>query len=426
MATPASWPAISATPRIEVKREPVQEARLDVLGEIGARIHRREESALDERDREREGEEGVGREAGQLRRRLQAARVHEQQHHREDQGEDDRRRLAARADDRAPRERADLCEDVAHAAGSAASGSASAAPSSERPVLARKTSSSDGAWISRLASVRPASSTARTTAGSPASPSRSRTTTSREFAAERLAVGSERGGEPLAIGLVGRDRVHARQPDLGLERGRRALGDDVPVVDDPDPVGEHVGLLEVLRGQEDGDAVLAGEPRDLVPESRAALDVEPGRRLVEEEDPRPVHERQRQVEPALHPARVAADLAIGRLAQADAVEELLRTRLPLGPRDPLQRRLQAQVVASRQHRVERRLLERRADHRAHLRALLDDVVAADAGRARRWAAAASSASGRSSTCRRRSARGSRRSRPARRAGRSRRPRAGPS
>jgi hypothetical protein len=47
------------------------------------------------------------------------------------------------------------------------------------------------------------------------------------------------------------------------------------VVDDPDPVGEHVRLLEVLRGQEDGDAVLAREPRDLLPERGAALDVEP-------------------------------------------------------------------------------------------------------------------------------------------------------
>ncbi len=56
------------------------------------------------------------------------------------------------------------------------------------------------------------------------------------------------------------DRLEARSADLRLERGGRALGDDVPVVDDPDTVGEHVRLLEVLRRQEDGDALLAGEP----------------------------------------------------------------------------------------------------------------------------------------------------------------------
>ena len=43
------------------------------------------------------------------------------------------------------------------------------------------------------------------------------------------------------------------------------------------------------------------------------------------------------------------------------------------------------MVAAREQRVERGLLQRRADHRAHLRALLDDVEAADArGARRRW------------------------------------------
>ena len=52
----------------------------------------------------------------------------------------------------------------------------------------------------------------------------------------------------------------------------------------------------------------------------------PGRRLVEEQDPRAVHERQREVEPPLHAARVAADAAVGRLGQPDALEQLLRAR----------------------------------------------------------------------------------------------------
>src|SRR5215207_9179112 len=152
--------------------------------------------------------------------------------------------------------------------------------------------------------------------------------------AHGFAERGELGDEPRPFFLVGRDRVHARKPDLRLQLGRRALGDDRPVVDDPDPVGEHVRLLEVLRRQKDRHSFLAGEPGDLIPERRPALRVEPGRRLVEEEDPRPVHERERQVEPALHPARVTADLAVGRLAQADALEELVRARLALGAGDP--------------------------------------------------------------------------------------------
>ena len=98
-----------------------------------------------------------------------------------------------------------------------------------------------------------------------------------------------------------------------------------------DAVGEHVGLLEVLRGQEDGHAVLARQARDLVPQGGAALRVEAGRRLVEEQDARAVHEREREVEAALHAARVAADLAVGRVGEADALEQLVAAARALAP-----------------------------------------------------------------------------------------------
>ena len=57
--------------------------------------------------------------------------------------------------------------------------------------------------------------------------------------------------------------------------------------------------------------------------ARAALRVEARGRLVEEEDAGPVHEREREIEPPLHAARVAADLAVGGLGQPDAVEQLV-------------------------------------------------------------------------------------------------------
>src|SRR3712207_2291100 len=37
--------------------------------------------------------------------------------------------------------------------------------------------------------------------------------------------------------------LDAGAPDLGLQRLRGILGDDAPLVYDPDPVGQHVGLL---------------------------------------------------------------------------------------------------------------------------------------------------------------------------------------
>ena len=154
----------------------------------------------------------------------------------------------------------------------------------------------------------------------------------------------------------------------------------LPAVDDPDAIGEHVGLLEVLRGEEDGHAVLARQSRHLVPQVGAARGVQAGRRLVEEQHARVMDERERKIQPALHAAGVAADLAVGRVRQPDALEQLVAARAPLGLRHALQRRLQAHVVAAREQRVERGLLQRGADRSAHRRALAEDVVPGDAGR----------------------------------------------
>ena len=154
------------------------------------------------------------------------------------------------------------------------------------------------------------------------------------------------------------------------------------MVDDPDPVREHVGLLEVLRRQEDGHALVLRESADLLPERRSALDVEARRRLVEEEDPRRVHEREREVEPALHPAGVAAHLAVGCLGQADPDQQLIRAPNAVGLRQGLERGLQAQVLAAGQERVEGSLLECRADPRPHLRPFVDNVETGHAGGAR--------------------------------------------
>ena len=183
-----------------------------------------------------------------------------------------------------------------------------------------------------------------------------------------------------SAGIGGLD-LDRRAADLGLQRLGRALGDDPAVVDDPDAVGEHVGLLEVLRRQEDGDALVLREPPHLLPERRPALDVEAGRRLVEEEDARPVDERERQVEPALHAARVRLHLAVARLGQAHALEQLVGAPATALARQRLERRLQPQVLAAGEQRVERGLLQRGADHLAHLRPLRRHVEAADARRA---------------------------------------------
>ena len=70
--------------------------------------------------------------------------------------------------------------------------------------------------------------------------------------------------------------------DGGLELVGGALGDDAAAVDDRDAVGELVGLVEVLRGEQHGRA-RRDEPADGVPHLRAGARVEAGGRLVEED-----------------------------------------------------------------------------------------------------------------------------------------------
>jgi hypothetical protein len=77
------------------------------------------------------------------------------------------------------------------------------------------------------------------------------------------------------------DRHHVAS-DLPLELVRCTVRDDLTMVDDGDPVAERVGLFQVVRGEEDGHALVA-QPAYLVPHVRPALRVQAGGRLVEED-----------------------------------------------------------------------------------------------------------------------------------------------
>ena len=101
--------------------------------------------------------------------------------------------------------------------------------------------------------------------------------------------------------------------------GGRARPDDPPGVHDLQPVGERLGLLEVVRGEQHGRAAVAQvghEPPHLAP----ALGVEAGRGLVEDHQLRAAHQRAGEID--------AARLAAGQGQHADVG--------PLGQREPLE------------------------------------------------------------------------------------------
>ena len=112
-----------------------------------------------------------------------------------------------------------------------------------------------------------------------------------------------------------------------LELLGRALDHDLAAADDREPVGELVGLLEVVRGEQDRERLAVGERAELLPHRHARLGIEAGRRLVEEEHAGPVDEPERDVEAPLHPARVGAREPVGGVGEADELEQLVDAAL---------------------------------------------------------------------------------------------------
>jgi hypothetical protein len=77
-----------------------------------------------------------------------------------------------------------------------------------------------------------------------------------------------------------------------------------------------IGLLQVLRGEEDRGAVFGVEAPHLLPQGHARCGVEPGCGLIEEQHHRLVHQRQGEVEAAAHSPRVGAHAPVGGVLQA--------------------------------------------------------------------------------------------------------------
>ena len=86
------------------------------------------------------------------------------------------------------------------------------------------------------------------------------------------------------------------------QRRGGALGHDLAVVDDRDPVGDALRLLHVVRREKHRHLLVAAQLADEFPDLVAGLRVEPGGRLVEEQNPRPVLQGAGDFEPALHAA----------------------------------------------------------------------------------------------------------------------------
>ena len=174
--------------------------------------------------------------------------------------------------------------------------------------------------------------------------------------------------------------LHDVAPGQRLQLVRRARGDRTAMVDDDHMVGELVGLLEVLRRQQHVGAAV-DEGADGVPQVDPAARVEPGGRLVEEQQARRADEAGPQVEAPAHAARVVANQAVAVVGQADLVEHRVGGVTGGRPPVPEQAGDHHQVLPASQRRLDGGVLAGETDHPADLVRAGDGVDAGDGQRA---------------------------------------------
>jgi hypothetical protein len=120
------------------------------------------------------------------------------------------------------------------------------------------------------------------------------------------------------------------------------VGDQPPLRDDDNIVGERLNLGEQVARDQDG-AALIGEAAQEVAQPADALGVEAVGGLVEDEDAGVADQRSRDAQPLTHPERVALDRATAGRGESHQGKDLVGPlkRNAAGPADD------AQVVAPR-------------------------------------------------------------------------------
>ena len=133
---------------------------------------------------------------------------------------------------------------------------------------------------------------------------------------------------------------------------------------------------------EQGHPVVRLQLLDVVPDRGPRLDVQPQRRLVEEEQPGVVDEPAGYLQPSPHPSGVGLDLPVGRVLEPHELEQLLSALLGHAPGDPIEVCAEADVLVSREVLVGGVLLRDDADGGPDVVGVGSDAVPAHLGRPR--------------------------------------------
>src|SRR5438552_2803017 len=169
--------------------------------------------------------------------------------------------------------------------------------------------------------------------------------------------------------------------ELSAEFVRRRNSDDLPT-EECDPIAEAIGLIKIVRAEEDGSAFTA-QLHDELPHRLRRVGIESGRGLIEKEHARLVQSGPRDRHLLFHPARERRHRLAASLPEAHEAEIPLGlvSRGPAG--EPVERCVEDEVLPRRLALVEARLLREDADTRADLGIVASKAVSGDRCRTRR-------------------------------------------
>src|SRR5258706_2798511 len=132
---------------------------------------------------------------------------------------------------------------------------------------------------------------------------------------------------------VGRDDIR-----IGSNRCRIALGDELAVVEDLDPIAQAHDERDVVGDEDDRDRQLVAQSPDQAEQVLRLDRVHAGVRLVEEEDPRLETDGAGDLEPALVSVREAPCRAVAGSSEPESIEKLDCSLTQLGLAAPERRR----------------------------------------------------------------------------------------
>ena len=166
-------------------------------------------------------------------------------------------------------------------------------------------------------------------------------------------------------------------PDRRLEGVGCAEGHHAAAVEDRDPLAP-LCLLQVVRGQHDGDAVRVAQRAQLRQEVAPGGGVEPRARLVEEQDRGPGEETLGELDAAAESPREPIDEIPPALGDPEAVQEGVDAPGELGTAQAVEPTVMAEVLLDGEPAVDARMLEDDAQPAAHGVGRAAHVVAEDA------------------------------------------------